>query len=125
MRSKSASLTDVIVLVVAADEGVLPQTIEAISHIKKNKVPLVVAITKCDKDSANPQRVMKQLATHNIVVEDLGGEVQCVEVSAPTGKGVDDLLEAITLQAGILDLKADPLHPSPTAVTIESPRTLR
>ncbi|MCW3781425.1 translation initiation factor IF-2 [Defluviimonas salinarum] len=108
MRARGAQVTDIVVLVVAADDAVMPQTIEAINHAKAAKVPMIVAINKCDKPSANPQKVRTDLLQHEVVVEAMSGEVQDVEVSAKTGKGLDSLLEAIALQAEILELKANP-----------------
>jgi translation initiation factor IF-2 len=108
MRARGAQVTDIVVLVVAADDAVMPQTIEAINHAKAAKVPMIVAINKCDKPSANPQKVRTDLLQHEVVVEALSGDVQDVEVSAVTGKGLDNLLEAIALQAEILELKANP-----------------
>ena len=108
MRARGAQVTDIVVLVVAADDSVMPQTIEAINHAKAAKVPMIVAINKCDKPSANPQRVRTELLQHEVVVEEMSGDVQDVEVSALTGKGLDSLLEAISLQAEILELKANP-----------------
>ncbi|MBC7143070.1 MAG: translation initiation factor IF-2, partial [Rhodobacteraceae bacterium] len=101
-------VTDIVVLVVAADDAVMPQTVEAINHAKAAGVPMIVAINKCDKPSANPQKVRTDLLQHEVVVEAMSGEVQDVEVSATTGKGLDTLLEAIALQAEILELKANP-----------------
>jgi translation initiation factor IF-2 len=106
MRARGARLTDVVVLVVAADDGVMPQTIEAIQHARAAKVPLVVAINKIDKSDANPDRVKQELITHEVVAEDFGGEVQMVPVSAKTGQGIDALLDAILLQAEVLELSA-------------------
>jgi translation initiation factor IF-2 len=97
-----------VVLVVAADDAVMPQTVEALNHAKAANVPMIVAINKCDKPAANPQKVRTDLLNHEVVVEQMGGEVQDVEVSAKTGKGLDALLEAIALQAEILELKANP-----------------
>ena len=108
MRSRGASVTDIVVLVVAADDAVMPQTIEAIAHAKAAKVPMIVAINKIDKPSANPTKVRTDLLQHEIVVEAMSGDVQDVEVSAKTGQGLDDLLEAIALQAEILELKSNP-----------------
>ncbi|WP_333828875.1 translation initiation factor IF-2 [Pararhodobacter sp.] len=108
MRARGAHVTDIVVLVVAADDSVMPQTIEAINHAKAAKVPMIVAINKCDKPSADPNRVRTQLLQHEVVVEAMSGDVQDVEVSAITGKGLDSLLEAIALQAEILELKANP-----------------
>ncbi len=108
MRARGAQVTDIVVLVVAADDAVMPQTVEAINHAKAAKVPMIVAINKCDKPSANPQKVRTDLLQHEVVVEAMSGDVQDVEVSATTGKGLDELLEAIALQAEILELKANP-----------------
>jgi translation initiation factor IF-2 len=108
MRARGAQVTDIVVLVVAADDSVMPQTVEALNHAKAAKVPMIVAINKCDKPSADPGRVRTQLLQHEVVVEQMGGDVQDVEVSAITRKGLDNLLEAIALQAEILELKANP-----------------
>ncbi len=108
MRARGAQVTDIVVLVVAADDAVMPQTVEAINHAKAAGVPMIVAINKCDKPSANPQKVRTDLLQHEVVVEAMSGDVQDVEVSAKTGKGLDKLLEAIALQAEILELKANP-----------------
>src|SRR5580658_172149 len=108
MRARGASVTDIVVLVVAADDGVMPQTIEAIRHAKAANAPIVVAINKMDRPDANPDRVRQELLSHEIVVEEMGGETQDVEVSALKKTGLDKLLEAIMLQAEILDLKANP-----------------
>jgi len=108
MRSRGASVTDIVVLVVAADDGVMPQTIEAIRHAKAANAPIIVAINKMDKPDANPNRVRQELLNHEIVVEDMGGETQDVEVSALAKTGLDKLEEAILLQAEILDLRANP-----------------
>jgi translation initiation factor IF-2 len=108
MRARGAKVTDVVVLVVAADDGVMPQTVEAINHAKAAKVPLIVAINKIDKADANPDRVRSELLQYEIQVETLGGETLEIEVSAKTGKNLDKLLEAIALQAELLDLKANP-----------------
>ena len=106
MRQRGAKLTDIVILVVAADDGVMPQTIEAIKHAKAAKVPLIVAINKIDKSDADPSRVKNDLLAHDVVAEEFGGDTQMVELSAKTGLGVDDLLDAISLQAEVLDLKA-------------------
>lgn len=112
MRARGAKVTDVVVLVVAADDGVMPQTVEAINHAKAAKVPLIVAINKIDKSDANPDRVRSELLQYEIQVESLGGETLEIEVSAKTGKGLDTLLEAIALQAELLDLRANPDRPA-------------
>jgi translation initiation factor IF-2 len=106
MRARGAKATDIVVLVVAADDGVMPQTIEAIQHAQAAKVPVVIAVNKMDKPGANPDRVRQELLQHQIISEDLGGENIFVNVSAKTGQGIDDLLEALALQAEIMELKA-------------------
>ena len=108
MRARGAKVTDIVVLVVAADDGVMPQTIEAIKHAKAAKAPIIVAINKIDKFEANPQRVMQELLQHDVQVEEFGGETLAVPVSAKVGTGIDKLLESIALQAELLDLVADP-----------------
>ncbi len=108
MRARGAQLTDIVVLVVAADDAVMPQTIEAINHSQAANVPIVIAINKIDKPGANTERIKQQLADRNILVEDWGGKYQCVELSAKSGLNVDALLEKILLEAEILDLKANP-----------------
>ncbi len=108
MRSRGAQVTDIVVLVVAADDAVMPQTIEAINHAKAAKVPMIIAINKMDKPSANPDKVRTDLLQHEVIVEKMSGDVQDVEVSAQSGLGLDKLLEAIALQAEILELKANP-----------------
>ena len=108
MRSRGAQVTDIVVLVVAADDAVMPQTIEAINHAKAAEVPMIVAINKCDLPAADPDKVRNDLLRHEVIVEKMSGEVQDVEVSAQTGQGLDELLEAIALQAEILELKANP-----------------
>jgi translation initiation factor IF-2 len=112
MRARGAKVTDVVVLVVAADDGVMPQTIEAISHARAAKVPLIVAINKIDKADAKPDRVRTELLQHEVQVESMGGDVLEVEVSAKERKNLDKLLEAIALQSEILDLKANPDRPA-------------
>ncbi|MDE2516647.1 MAG: translation initiation factor IF-2 [Rhodospirillales bacterium] len=119
MRARGASVTDIVVLVVAADDGVMPQTIEAIRHAKAANAPIIVAINKMDKPGANPARVRQELLNHEIVVEEMGGETQDVEVSALKKEGLDKLMEAILLQAEILDLRANPDRPAEGTV-IES-----
>ncbi len=108
MRARGANVTDIVVLVVAADDGIMPQTVEAIHHTKAAGVPMIVALTKADKPEANPQRIRERLLEHEIVVEEMSGDVQDVEVSAKTGKGLDELIEKILLQAELLELKANP-----------------
>lgn len=112
MRARGAKVTDIVVLVVAADDGVMPQTLEAIDHAKAGNVPIIVAINKIDKPNANPERVKQQLSQHGIVVEDWGGDVVSVEISAKTGQGVDELLEMILLVGDLLELKANPDRPA-------------
>ncbi|KAK9079747.1 hypothetical protein SSX86_001420 [Deinandra increscens subsp. villosa] len=106
MRARGAAVTDIVVLVVAADDGVMPQTLEAMSHAKSADVPIVVAINKCDKPASDPERVKVQLASEGLPLEEMGGDVQVVEVSAVTKKGLDKLEEALLLQAELMDLKA-------------------
>jgi len=108
MRARGAQLTDIVVLVVAADDSVMPQTVEAISHAQAANVPIIIAINKIDKPEANADRIRQQLSEHNVLVEEWGGKYQCVELSARTGKNVDLLLEKILLEADVLDLKANP-----------------
>ncbi len=116
MRSRGAQVTDIVVLVVAADDAVMPQTIEAINHAKAAKVPMIVAINKIDRPNANPDKVRTDLLQHEVIVEKMSGEVQDVEVSAINGTGLDQLLEAIALQAEILELKANPNRAAQGAV---------
>ena len=116
MRSRGAQVTDIVILVVAADDAVMPQTIEAIAHAKAANVPMIVAINKIDRPSANPQKVRTDLLQHEVIVEQMSGEVQDVEVSATTGQGLDQLLEAIALQSEILELKANPNRAASGAV---------
>jgi translation initiation factor IF-2 len=108
MRARGAKVTDIVILVVAADDGVMPQTVEAISHAKAADVPIVVAVNKIDKPEADPTKVKNELLQHEIISEDMGGDVQFVEVSAIAGTGLDELLESVLLQAELLDLKANP-----------------
>ncbi|MEP3421751.1 MAG: translation initiation factor IF-2 [Erythrobacter sp.] len=108
MRQRGANVTDIVVLVVAADDGIMPQTIEAINHTKAAGVPMIVAINKMDKPEANPDNIRSRLLEHEVIVEAMSGEVQDVEVSATKGTGLDELIEAITLQAELLELKARP-----------------
>jgi translation initiation factor IF-2 len=119
MRARGAKVTDIVVLVVAADDGVMPQTIEAINHAKAAQVPLVVAINKIDKHEANPDKVKQELLTHGVVPEEFGGDSPVVLVSAKTGKGVDELLEQLLLQAEVLELKASTDTPA-KGVVIEA-----
>jgi len=116
MRSRGAQVTDIVVLVVAADDAVMPQTVEAINHAKAAEVPMIVAINKIDRPEADPQKVRTDLLQHEVIVEALSGEVQDVEVSAITGQGLDALLESIALQAEILELKANPTRAAQGAV---------
>ena len=108
MRLRGAMVTDIAILVVAADDGIMPQTIEAISHAKAAGVSIIVAINKIDKEGANPDRIMQQLTEHELVPEEWGGDVICVPVSAKMGQGIDDLLENVILTADVLELKANP-----------------
>jgi translation initiation factor IF-2 len=108
MRARGAQVTDLVVLVVAADDGVMPQTVEAIHHARAAKVPIIVAINKIDKDNANVDRVHQQLAEQDVVTRHYGGEHECVHLSARTGRGIDDLLTTIVLSSDILELKANP-----------------
>lgn len=107
MRARGAQVTDIVILVVAADDGVMPQTLEAINHAKDAKVPIIVAVNKIDKPEANPDRVRTQLSEHGLTPEDWGGDTQYVNISALKGEGIDDLLDAVLLQAEMLELKAD------------------
>ena len=116
MRSRGAQVTDIVILVVAADDAVMPQTIEAIAHAKAAEVPMIVAINKIDRPAADPQKVRTDLLQHEVIVEQMSGEVQDVEVSATTGQGLDQLLEAIALQSEILELKANPSRAASGAV---------
>jgi translation initiation factor IF-2 len=106
MRSRGAKATDIVVIVVAADDGVMPQTIEAIQHAKAASAPIIIAVNKMDKESADPERVKNELSQHSIIAEDWGGDVQFVHVSAKTGLGIEELLDAILLQAEVLELTA-------------------
>ncbi|TNF29425.1 MAG: translation initiation factor IF-2, partial [Bacteroidetes bacterium] len=108
MRARGAQVTDVVIIVVAADDSVMPQTKEAINHAQAAGVPMIFAINKVDKPSANPEKIKEELANMNILVEDWGGKYQCESISAKTGQGVDSLLEKVLLEAEILELKADP-----------------
>ncbi|HEY9116479.1 MAG TPA: translation initiation factor IF-2, partial [Roseivirga sp.] len=108
MRARGAKITDVVIIVVAADDNVMPQTKEAINHAQVAEVPIVIAINKIDKPSANPDKIKEELANLNILVEDWGGKYQCQEVSAKTGQGIEELLEKVLLEAELLELKANP-----------------
>ena len=119
MRARGAKVTDLVVLVVAADDGVMPQTIEAIHHAKAAKVPIVVAVTKVDKPEANPERIRQELVTQEVVPEDWGGDTMFVDVSAKTGAGIDALLESVLLQAEVLELRAPKDAPA-KGIVIES-----
>src|SRR5262249_47558007 len=113
MRARGAKVTDIAVLVVAADDGVMPQTIEAIDHAKAAKVPIIIALNKIDKADANPDRVKTELSEHGVVIEEYGGETPLVPVSARTGQGVDDLLETILITSdALVDPKANPKRPA-------------
>jgi len=116
MRARGAQVTDIVVLVVAADDAVMPQTIEAINHAKAAEVPMIIAINKIDLPAANPDKVRTDLLQHEVIVEKMSGEVQDVEVSAETGQGLDELLEAIAMQAEMLELKANPNRAAQGAV---------
>jgi translation initiation factor IF-2 len=119
MRARGAQVTDIVVLVVAADDSVMPQTVEAISHAQAAGVPIVIALNKCDKPEANPDRIRQQLSEHNVLVEEWGGKYQSVEISARTGKNVELLLEKILLEAEVLNLKANP-HTRARGAVIEA-----
>ncbi len=119
MRARGAKVTDLVVLVVAADDGVMPQTIEAIHHAKAAKVPIVVAVNKIDKPEANPERIRQELVAQGVVPEDWGGDTMFIEVSAKTGQGIDALLESVLLQAEVLELKAAKEAPA-RGIVIES-----
>jgi len=119
MRARGAKVTDLVILVVAADDGVMPQTIEAIHHAKAARVPIVVAVNKVDKPEANPERMRQELAAQQVVPEEWGGDTMFVDVSAKTGKGIDSLLESVLLQAEVLELKAPKTTPA-RGIVIES-----
>ncbi|MEC8467680.1 MAG: translation initiation factor IF-2, partial [Pseudomonadota bacterium] len=108
MRARGASVTDIVILIVAADDGIMPQTVEAIRHAKAAEVPIIVAINKCDKPEANPDRVKQELLSHDLVPEDFGGDIVCCEISAKAGTGLEHLEEMILLQADVLELHANP-----------------
>src|SRR5581483_6233443 len=119
MRARGASVTDIVVLVVAADDGIMPQTVEAINHAQAANVPIIVAINKMDRPDAKPDRIKQQLTEHNLVVEEYGGDVIAVPLSAKTGEGIPDLLEQILVVAYVQELKADPSGHA-TGVIVES-----
>jgi len=119
MRARGAKVTDIVVLVVAADDGVMPQTKEAVAHAKAGNVPIVVAMNKMDKPEANPERLKQELVAEGVIPEEYGGEVQFIPVSAKSGKGIDELLDAILLQAEVLELKA-PKNAPAKGIVIES-----
>src|SRR5699024_6150990 len=107
-RSRGAQVTDIAILVVAADDGVMPQTVEALNHAKAAEVPIIVAVNKMDKEAANPDRVMQELTEHELIPEDWGGSTIFVPISAKKREGIDDLLEMILLVAEMEELKANP-----------------
>ncbi|MGZ8214460.1 MAG: translation initiation factor IF-2, partial [Methylosarcina sp.] len=119
MRARGADLTDVVIVVVAADDGVMPQTKEAVEHARAANVPIIVAINKIDKPDANPDKVMQELSNINVLPEEWGGDVQFLKISAKTGEGIDDLIEALIVQTEILELKA-PVEGSASGIVIES-----
>jgi translation initiation factor IF-2 len=119
MRARGAEITDVVIVVVAADDGVMPQTKEAVEHARAANVPIIVAINKIDKPAANPEKVMQELATINVLSEEWGGDVQFLKISAKTGEGVNELIEALILQSEILELKA-PVEGNASGLVIES-----
>ena len=119
MRARGANITDIVILVVAADDGIKQQTIEAINHAKSAKAPIIVAVNKCDKPDIDPQKVKNELLQHELIPEDMGGDIQCINVSALKKTGLDQLIEAIELQAEILELKSDPDCPA-SGIVIES-----
>ena len=108
MRARGANVTDIVILVVAADDGIKPQTIEAIKHAKAASCPIIVAVNKCDKPEANPKKVRTELLQHEIIPEEMGGDIQCIDVSAKNKEGLDNLIEALELQAELMELKSDP-----------------
>ncbi|KAJ1923953.1 translation initiation factor IF-2 [Tieghemiomyces parasiticus] len=121
MRSRGANMTDIVVLVVSADDGVMPQTLEAIEHAQKADVPMIVAINKCDRPGADPTRIREQLLTRGVQVEDMGGDVQAVEISALKKTGIEDLVENISILAEVLDIRAPPDGPVEAAVVESQP----
>ena len=112
MRARGANMTDVVVLVVAADDGVMPQTVEAISHAKAAKVPIVVALNKIDLPNANSNKALGQLAEHGLNPRQWGGTTEVIETSATTGQGIDTLVETLSLEAEMLELRTDPTAPA-------------
>ncbi len=118
MRARGAKATDIVILVVAVDDGVMPQTIEAINHSKAAGVPLIVAINKIDKPDSNSEKVRGELLGHEVIPEELGGDSMFIEVSAQTGQGIDDLLDAVLLQAEVLELKA-PINTPAKGIIVE------
>ena len=119
MRARGAKSTDIVILVVAADDGVMPQTEEAIQHARAADVPIVVAVNKIDKEAADPERVKTELAAKEVIPEDWGGDTQFIPVSAHTGQGIDDLLDALLLQSEVLELTA-PADVPASGIVIES-----
>ncbi len=119
MRARGANVTDIVILVVAADDGIKPQTIEAIKHAKAADCPIIVAVNKCDKPEANPQKVRTELLQHDLIPEEMGGDVQCIDVSAKNKQGLNDLIDALDLQSDIMELKSDPSI-SANGVVVES-----
>jgi len=119
MRARGADVTDVVIVVVAADDGVMPQTKEAVEHARAANVPIIVAINKIDKPDANPEKVMQELSVINVLAEEWGGDVQFLKISAKTGEGIDDLIEALIVQTEILELKA-PVEGAASGIVIES-----
>jgi translation initiation factor IF-2 len=119
MRARGAQVTDIVILVVAADDGVMPQTVEAVQHARAAGVPIVVAVNKIDRSDADPERVRNELSQHNVISEKWGGDTLFVSVSAQTGQGVDELLDAVLLQAEVLDLRA-PITGQASGVVLES-----
>ena len=119
MRSRGAQSTDIVILIVAADDGVMPQTIEAIQHSRAAKVPMIVAVNKIDKEAADPDRVKNELSQHEVIPEDWGGDIMFINVSAMTGQGIDELLDAILLQAEVLELSA-PAQGNANGIVIEA-----
>ena len=107
MRARGSKLTDIVILVVAADDGIKPQTIEAIRHAKAASCPIIVAVNKCDKPEANPQKVRTELLQHELIPEEMGGEIQCIDVSAKNNEGLDNLIDALELQSELMELKSD------------------